>query len=62
MEGREDPAVHPEVGMPHVRPFDRVFHAQRNPPEIVGSHHIVPAKNTRPPAPPPPEKWGQTQV
>jgi hypothetical protein len=38
MYGCEDPAVGPEVRMPHVGTLDGVRHAQRNTAEVVRIH------------------------
>src|SRR4051812_5380955 len=37
---REDSTVGPEVGMSHMRPLNRVTHAQGDTPEVVGSQHV----------------------
>src|SRR5206468_10285676 len=36
MDGREDPAIGPEVGMPHVRALDGALHPERDASEVVG--------------------------
>jgi hypothetical protein len=35
MKSGKDPAVDPEVGMPHVRGFDRTLEAQGNAAKII---------------------------
>ena len=38
MKCGEDSAMDPEVGMPHVRTLDGVFHPQRDAAEVLGGH------------------------
>jgi hypothetical protein len=41
MNGREDAAIHAEVGMAHVGAFDGLLEAEGNAAEVGGARHTV---------------------
>ena len=42
MDRREDPSIDAEVGMAHVRAFDRALHSQCNAAEVIRAHSCQP--------------------